>query len=139
MYCKKCGAELLDGARFCTRCGCDQLYSSTAPSPVTPPRRPDNYMWLSVLVTILCCMPLGIVGLLYSSKVDSSWYAGDVESARVYSSKAKSWSLWGIVLMVLFWVLYIGIFVCALGWETGVFTDLFTDIFPENYTCSLVR
>lgn len=84
-------------------------------------------------------MPLGIVGLLYSSNVDSSWYAGDVESARVYSSKAKSWSLWGIVLMVLFWVLYIGIFVCALGWETGVFTDLFTDIFPENYTCSLVR
>lgn len=117
MYCRKCGAELPEGARFCTSCGCDQQQNVTPVSgnsyPMTP--RPDNNLWLAVLVTVLCCLPFGIVSIIYSSKVDSSWAAGDIGAALEYSRKARSWAWWGIGVCVLWWVLYLVVFVLILG------------------------
>ena len=75
MYCKNCGAQLPDGTRFCTNCGYSQ--SEDGPGRAYPrAERPSTYLVLSILVTIFCCLPFGIVGIVYASKVDSSWYAG---------------------------------------------------------------
>lgn len=55
------------------------------------PAKPDNYLWLGIVTTILCCLPFGIVSIVYASKVDSLWLAGHYEEALDSSSKAKTW------------------------------------------------
>lgn len=107
MYCRKCGKELEEGARFCSSCGFDQQSDSVSRNTLQAVRKPDNYLWLGVLVTVLCCLPFGIVSILNSSKVDSCWAAGDLEGAIMNASKAKSWALWGIGVSVAVWILYI--------------------------------
>lgn len=130
MYCKKCGTELPDGSKFCTICGCNQETDSPS-SRQSYVKRPDNYLWLSILVTILCCMPFGIIGIIYSSKVDSNWDSGNTDEAIKYSSKAKSWSLWGIGLMITAWILYFVICVLILGLGTGLFS--WSELYGESF------
>lgn len=117
MYCKKCGAELPDDARFCTSCGFDQTTDRMPGQRQEIRRQPSNYLWLGILVTLLCCMPFGIVSIVYASKVDSCFAAGNIEEAFRYSSKAKAWALWGIGLSLVLFLIYIIIFVLILGYD----------------------
>lgn len=50
-----------------------------------------NYLWQSIVVTILCCWPLGIPAIIFSAKVNGFVLKGDVTAAREASSKAKMW------------------------------------------------
>ncbi len=63
--------------------------------PVSPDGivKPDSYMWLSILTTILCCLPPGIVAIIFSSKVDSCWNMGQYQEAVDNSKKALYWSI----------------------------------------------
>ena len=38
---------------------------------------PDNKLVWSILVTIFCCLPFGIVAIIKSAEVNSKWAAGD--------------------------------------------------------------
>lgn len=60
------------------------------PKNTTPP---NNYMVWAILTTILCCIPLGIVSIIYAAKVNSQWAAGNVASAYENSNKAKIWCI----------------------------------------------
>ncbi|MCM1178020.1 MAG: CD225/dispanin family protein [Bacteroidales bacterium] len=120
MYCKKCGAELPDRARYCTACGQDQQSSIPVQPVYTPETQPDTYLILSIIVTVMCCVPFGVAGIVYASKVSSAWAAGQYEDARMYSRKARSWALWGIGATAIFLVLYIILIVfcvCAGIWS----------------------
>jgi hypothetical protein len=64
--------------------------------PAGPP--PDNYLVWAILSTILCCLPLGIVSIVYSSQVNSKWAVGDVAGAHESSAKAKTWATWSAVI-----------------------------------------
>ena len=58
---------------------------------------PKSWMVESILVTLFCCLPFGIAGLVNASKVESQYYAGDVAGAKRSSEKAEEWvmlSLW---------------------------------------------
>lgn len=70
------------------------------PTRSTPPKT-----WLaeSILVTIFCCLPFGIVGIVNSSKVESRFRAGDYEGADQSSADAKKWTMIG------FWIGLVGI------------------------------
>lgn len=57
------------------------------------PAKPSSYMWLAILSTLLCCLPLGIVSIVYASKVDSNWATGDYDEALANSEKAKNWGI----------------------------------------------
>lgn len=114
MYCNKCGSLIPDNSKFCPKCGKNlqedtrfQCETSRYDQDERQSSCPSNYLWLSILTTILCCLPFGIVGIVYSSKVDSSWLAGDGLAAKDYSNKAKNWSLIGIGVSAFIWLIYI--------------------------------
>lgn len=71
---------------------------------------PKTWMVESILVTICCCLPLGIVGIVNASKVSSLFVAGDFEGAQRASAEAAKWTkigfFTGLVLIVLYIVLY---------------------------------
>lgn len=72
----------------------------TVPPPPPPPhfslnnrRKPDNLLVWSILATVLCCLPLGIVAIINSNKVDSLWSEGRYEEARKAADNAKMFCL----------------------------------------------
>jgi hypothetical protein len=63
-------------------------------TPVPPPINTEvvpNYLWQAIVVTILCCLPLGIPAIIFATKVNSLVAAGQIEAARNASAKAKMW------------------------------------------------
>ena len=60
-------------------------------APQTPP--PNSYMVWAILTTILCCLPFGIVAIVYASKVDGLWWSGNHMGALDAANKAKNWSI----------------------------------------------
>ena len=70
------------------------------------PMMPNTWFIPSLLITILCCMPLGLVGLAYSLKVEPRYFAGEYLMAEDAASKAKIWSIVGLCLGLLFWGFY---------------------------------
>lgn len=55
-------------------------------------RPPKTWLVESILVTLFCCLPFGIVGIINATKVESRFYAGDIEGAERASSDAKKWT-----------------------------------------------
>ena len=57
-----------------------------------------SYLFLAIITTILCCLPLGIVSIVYAAQVNSKQMAGDIEGARKASQLALIWACIGIAL-----------------------------------------
>lgn len=81
------------------------------------PSRPDNHLVLALICTFLCCMPLGIVSIVYSAKVNSAYDDGDYVRAENNSRNAKVWAIVGMVIgaltSVIGWILYIVLYAGA--------------------------
>lgn len=86
--------------------------------------RPMPKSWLieSVLVTVFCSLIFGIIAIVYASKVESAYYAGDYETSLNSSKKAKMWLLIGVgisvglvVLAIIFYAVVIVAAVAAEG------------------------
>ena len=75
------------------------------------PSRPDNNLVWAILSTILFCLPLGLVGVYYSMKVDTLYLQGKYEEAQAMAKKSMNWSIagciTGIVLAIIYAILYI--------------------------------
>jgi uncharacterized membrane protein len=71
------------------------------------PTRPNSYLALAIISTILCCLPTGIVSIIYATKVNSSYEDGNYDEANRASKNAKTWGLVSIGLAV---ILYLFIF-----------------------------
>lgn len=50
-----------------------------------------NYLWQSIVVTIMCCWPLGIPAIVFAAKVNSLVAQGNLLEAQDASNKAKTW------------------------------------------------
>lgn len=61
------------------------------------PPMPQTYLVWSILVTILCCIPLGIVAIVYSSGVESAYNQGNYALAQAKSRKALNWIIASVV------------------------------------------
>lgn len=57
------------------------------------PVKPSSYLVLSIICTILCCLPAGIVAIVYSCKVNSLWDSGQYAKATAASRNALTWIL----------------------------------------------
>lgn len=84
---------------------------SYAPAGMAPGSIP-NYLIQSILVTLCCCVPFGIVAIVFAAQVNSKLAAGDVNGAMQASKNAKMWS-WiafgtGLVFIAI-WMLTSGV------------------------------
>ena len=96
MYCTNCGQALQPNATACLSCG------QRVRRPIAPPAVP-NYLVQSILVTFCCCLPFGIVAVVYAAQVNDKVAKGDIDGAMKASQNAKTWSIvaFSIGLLVL--------------------------------------
>ncbi len=78
------------------------------------PQRPSSYLALAIISTILCCLPTGIVSIIYATKVNSLYEDGNYNEAVKASKNAKTWGIVSIGIAALGWILYILIFGIAM-------------------------
>lgn len=69
-----------------------------------PPLKPNTWLWQSILATILCCLPFGIVGIIYASKVDSLYFKGMYQEAELFSQKAKMWTIISFISALVYFI-----------------------------------
>lgn len=70
-------------------------------SPVGPQReKPDNWLVWAILSTVLCCLPLGVVSIIYAAKVDNLWAAGQYDEAEKASKNARLFFFLALILGV---------------------------------------
>jgi len=107
MFCTSCGAPRGDDARVCTNC--NQPVQRYPAPPAIP-----NYLVQAVLTALFCCLPLGIVAIIYAAQVNSKLSAGDVAGAQNASRKARLWS----------WITFGGGVVIALAYAALIAISL---------------
>lgn len=59
---------------------------------------PSSYLVWSIICTVLCCIPFGIVAIYYSSQVSSRFDSGDYAGAEKASERAQLWIIISIVV-----------------------------------------
>lgn len=55
-------------------------------------QRPSSYLGWNIAMTLCCCLPAGLIGIIFSSMVNQKWQRGDVEGARK-ASESAAWCL----------------------------------------------
>jgi len=79
--------------------------------PAGPP--PSNYLVPAILTTLFCCLPFGIVSIVFAAQVNSKWAMGDVRGAQDSSQKAKTWATVSAIVGGVILILYIIVFALA--------------------------
>ncbi len=51
-----------------------------------------NYLVQAILVTACCCMPAGVVSIVYAAQVNSQIASGNIAGAMQSSANAKMWA-----------------------------------------------
>ena|SRR5687767_3933563 len=80
-------------------------------APEGPP--PPTHLVGAILATLFCCLPMGIVSIVYAAQVESKWRAGDYAGANDASAKASAWMWWNVGLSLVGIVLYVFIGIAA--------------------------
>ncbi len=98
------------------------------PPPGYPPQQPagqapNNYLVWSILVTLFCCLPFGIVAIVKSSQVNGLWAQGRYAEAQASADSAKKWVIWSVVAGVVVAVIY-GILMAVGALNTNTNTAL---------------
>ena len=76
---------------------------------------PKTWMVESILVTLFCCLPLGIVGIINASRVSSAHAEGRYADALRASQDAGKWTKIGFWLGLVGIILYILVYVFIFG------------------------
>lgn len=84
---------------------------------------PPNYLVWSILTTILCCLPAGVVSIVYAAQVNSKAAAGDYAGAQQASANAKRWAIIsavaGVVVLIVYVALFAGGMMAGFGGSTS--------------------
>ncbi|MBE7178601.1 MAG: CD225/dispanin family protein [Mucilaginibacter polytrichastri] len=71
-----------------------------------PVFRPKNWLVESILVTLFCCLPFGIAGIVFASQVNSKYDAGDFAGAERASKDAGKWTKIGFFIGIAGIIIY---------------------------------
>jgi hypothetical protein len=82
--------------------------------PNRNPRDIPNYLWQSIVVTIVCCLPLGIPAIVYATRVNSCLLQGDEVGAAQASGKAKLWCWLALAGAVVAGMMYGGLLLLGI-------------------------
>src|SRR6185369_2630148 len=88
----------------------------TPPPSSGAPASVPNYLVLAI-ITLICCVPLGIVAIVFAARVNGQVQAGDTAGALASSRKAKLFSFIGLGLGIAWWIICIatGVFAGVIG------------------------
>lgn len=136
MNCPYCGSANPEGSAMCASCGQSLVVAPpVAPAPPAPPEayaqppapvyappqyaQPQvvaavpvkNHLVMAILATLFCCLPFGVVGIIFATQVNSKLAAGDFAGAQQASKNAALWSWLAIGGAVLLVILYVVLFV----------------------------
>lgn len=116
MFCNHCGNPNTSDARVCSACGSPlQVPQSPGSQPYgqqqagygnNAPIEVPNYMVYSILVTLFCCLPLGIAAIILSSQVNTKLAVGDIQGAMNASKTARMLCIISVALGFIFTLMY---------------------------------
>jgi hypothetical protein len=79
-----------------------------------PPANIPNDLGVAILTTVRCCLPAGVVSIVYAAQVNGKVQAGDIAGAMAASKNAKLWAMISAGVGIAVIVLYI-IFIVIMG------------------------
>lgn len=89
-----------------------------APQYAPPQQAPKSGLVNAILVTILCCWPLGGVAIYFATQVDKRWNSGDFQGARDAAKKANLFATLAAVLGLIISCVYVIAMVASEGGST---------------------
>jgi t-SNARE complex subunit (syntaxin) len=84
------------------------------PSEGAPAAAVPNYLVLAI-ISLVCCLPLGIVAVVFAARVNGQVQAGDTAGALESSRKAKLFSYISIGLGLVWIIIWIVMTVLGVG------------------------
>lgn len=93
--------------------------AAASPPPTPPPASyPDipSYLAQAILCTLFCCLPFGIVAIVFAAQVNGKLAVGDYRGAAAVSNTARTWcwvSFWCGLIPALLYMLFL--FLAAAG------------------------
>jgi hypothetical protein len=98
----------------------DDAFASVSPyagertrPPETPRPFVRNYLVESIIVTICCCWPFGVVAIVFAAQVNSRVAMGDFAGAQSASNNARTFCIVSLVLGIITGILNLIIYVPA--------------------------
>jgi hypothetical protein len=88
------------------------------PPPIDAPANIPNYLVPAILATLFCCLPVGVVSIVFATQVNSKVAEGDIQGAVAASKSAKLWLIVSVSLGLLVWVIVI--LANVLGFMAGI-------------------
>ena len=85
----------------------------SSPPPAGGSETVPNYL-VPAIISLFCCMPLGVVAVIFAAQVNGKVATGDIAGAMDSSKKAKMFSFIALGLGVLVIVCYV-LFIVLIG------------------------
>lgn len=80
----------------------------------------DSWLWQSIVATILCCLPFGIVGIVFAARANADIQAGNQAGAVENARKARMWTLIAAGIGVAVILLYVVFVVIIAAGEVAI-------------------
>jgi len=81
--------------------------------------KPDNYLIHAIFATLCCCIPFGVVAIVFAAQVDSKWAQGDYVGSRKAAEKAKMWFWIALGLGLVGNLIGVGLQIALIGAEAN--------------------
>jgi hypothetical protein len=109
MFCHKCGSPNPDNALSCASCGA--TFANPYQSPTGGATPINNWLIPAIFSTLCCCVPFGIVSIVYAAQVNGLLASGDINGAKRAADNARMWFWIAVAPGLLFWLGYLGLLI----------------------------